>query len=365
MNPIFSEGRLRLYLAAWVPVGLFLTVLLRLTSERSWPEAAALALPLTLVHAFLCLGSWPLCRATPVPGSTFGRIAVAHGSGALLSSGLLTVLGGAWAMVLAHMASDPAITARYWFSAPLVFAVGMLLFVLTASVHYLLLAFETSRAAEQRALELQILARDARMKTLTAQVNPHFLFNALNAISGLAGSDPTSARTTCAMLAGYLRGSLSLGERERITLGDELGLVRHYLAIERVRFGDRLRTQERIGPGSLEVVVPPLLLQPLVENAVTHGIAHSIEGGTVGIATRTEAGRLIIIIDNPADAARPRRSDGGLGIANVRDRLATLYGAQGSIAIEEAGGSFRATLTLPAQVATGPTLALSDMERPA
>ena len=199
-----------------------------------------------------------------------------------------------------------------------------------------------------RSLEAQLQTRDAELRALRAQINPHFLFNGLNAVASLAGSDPARARTMCVMLADFLRRSLGLGQRREIPLEEELDLAERYLEIERVRFGERLRLERDIDPGALGYPVPALLLQPLVENAVTHGIAHSIEGGVVRLTARHVAGRLEISVENPADPDRPPSRGQGLGVANVKSRLASLHPGATRVECHESDGRYRVDVVLPA-----------------
>ena len=170
----------------------------------------------------------------------------------------------------------------------------MLLFLLSLAVHYVLLAFEAAREAERRQLELEILAREAELRALRAQIDPHFLYNSLNSISALTGSDAPGARRMCLLLADFLRNTLEVSARQRIPLAEELALAERYLSIEQVRFGSRLRIERRVDETAPACLVPPLLLQPLVENAVTHGIARLLEGGVIRldvVAARTAGWR--------------------------------------------------------------------------
>jgi two-component system sensor histidine kinase AlgZ len=152
----------------------------------------------------------------------------------------------------------------------------------------------------------------------------------------------------CVMLADFLRRSLALGGHREITLAEELDLAERYLEIERVRFGDRLRLERDVAPQTLRCAVPALLLQPLVENSVTHGIAHSLEGGAVRLAARRSAGRLEIEIDNPADPDRPASRGQGLGLSNVRSRLASLHPGATRVESREVEGRFHIVVLLPA-----------------
>ena len=150
-------------------------------------------------------------------------------------------------------------------------AIGILLAVLG---HYLAGAFQRSLIAERRALEMQVLAREAELKSLRAQLDPHFLFNSLNSVAALIGNDAQAARQMCFLMAQFFRKSLTLARERSIPLAEEITSIETFLAIERVRFGDRLRTKFDVAEDVRNVTVPPLMLQPLVENAVHHGVAH-------------------------------------------------------------------------------------------
>ncbi len=239
---------------------------------------------------------------------------------------------------------------RYRAQAPTLFAAGLLLYLLSAGLHYVLISMESARERERKDSELEILAREAELHALKARIQPHFLYNSLNAIGGLISGNPDGARRMCVELAEFLRRSLSAGERSSIRVGEELELVRHYLDVERIRFGERLTVEEEIEPGGSECLVPPLLLQPLVENAVVHGISTLIEGGTVRLEARRAGNRLRIVIENPFDPDAPARPRGGLGLRLVRERLAALYGADAIFAAKRLDGRHLAIISVPARV---------------
>jgi LytS/YehU family sensor histidine kinase len=203
-------------------------------------------------------------------------------------------------------------------------------------------------------LETSILARDAELKALKAQINPHFLFNSLNSISALTSIDSSKAREMCILLADFLRMTLGLGEKALVPLREELDLLERFLAIEKVRFGERLHVENHIEPQAQSCLLPPLLLQPLVENAIIHGIAGLPNGGTVRISAECSETQLRLSVDNSVDPDAPAPRKGGLGLANVRQRLEARYGKDATLRASAEEELFRVTISLPAEMSEGP-----------
>lgn len=349
MHPIFAQPRrLALYLFVFLQAGLLLGELLVRTAGAPRPQAMALAVPLLLLHSFSCLASWYLCRSMPLGGPHAERLVVTQLAAAALASGLITVIGAAWARGLDGLARFEGGVSFYPGSVTLVFVFALLVYSLSVAVHYLFIASEASRAAARRAYELRLAAQEAELKALKAQIDPHFLFNSLNSISGLVSGEPEQARATCVALAGFLRQSLRMDALTHVPLADELALAESYLAVEQVRFGDRLQVELSHDEDCLHCEVPPLILQPLVENAVRHGVAHLLEGGTVGVAASASGSRLRLEVTNRCDPDRPRTAGKGIGLDNVRRRLDASFGQDASLKILEETDRFQATVTLPA-----------------
>jgi LytS/YehU family sensor histidine kinase len=216
---------------------------------------------------------------------------------------------------------------------------------------------DASRAAQARAMETSILARDAELKALKAQINPHFLFNSLNSISALTSIDAARAREMCILLADFLRMTLGLGEKAQVSLHEELELLQRFLAIEKVRFGERLQVDAHVEAQADGCLVPPLLLQPLVENAIIHGISTLPAGGTVRIAAECSGGQLRLSIENSVDPDAPLARKGGLGLANVRQRLEVRYGKEATMRTTAEEEMFRVVISLPAEMAAAPNAA--------
>jgi two-component system, LytTR family, sensor histidine kinase AlgZ len=349
MHPILADHRRTFaYMGAWELLGVLLAALLVFSGSFSWAPALAMAMPLTAAYAFACLAAFWVCRAAPLRMAGVGRVAATQFAAATISASMWLLASQAWAAAFASAGVFPGVVERQRRAAPLLFAMGFLLFLLSAALHYLLLALEDSRVAETEALRFQILSREAELRALRAQIHPHFLFNSLNSISALVVSRPDEARRMCVLLADFLRRSLALGARDRVPLADELALAEDLLAIEKVRFGARLDYVPHVEDEALACLVPPLLLQPLVENAVTHGIAQCLEGGTVRLDARRLAERLVVAIENPRDSSAPARKGAGIGIENVRRRLETLFGREAELRLRPQGDLFRVELELPA-----------------
>ncbi|GJI89216.1 sensor histidine kinase [Duganella hordei] len=195
--------------------------------------------------------------------------------------------------------------------------------------------------------QAQSAARDAELRALRLQVNPHFLFNSLNAISALVSAQSNrEANRMLACVADFLRATLAHDGRHEHALADELALLDAYLAIEKARLGERLRLTMKAGPDLLDSVVPYLMLQPLVENAIRHGIAALAAPGRLDILVERAGARLLIGVQN--DGQQPAREGSGIGLANVRERLRHLYGADQEVdAGWRADGRFHVRISMP------------------
>jgi two-component system, LytTR family, sensor histidine kinase AlgZ len=154
----------------------------------------------------------------------------------------------------------------------------------------------------------------------------------------------------CALLADFLRKSLAVGERASIPVEEELALARTYLAVEGRRFGSRLVVEEDVEEGGKSGLLPPLLLQPLIENAVRHGIASRLDGGVVKLEAKTVGSTLRLAVENPVDPDSASRPGHGLGLANVRERLQARYGSEAFLETRRLTDRFRVVLSLPLEV---------------
>jgi two-component system, LytTR family, sensor histidine kinase AlgZ len=355
MHPILLNfRRLGLYLLAWTFLAILVVDQLATSGELGWAQGVVLGIPLTLLYAFICLSSWYACRLTPLRLRSIESLLTIHLAGSIVASFIWIVIARGAVMVLSALKLFPGSREHLARAAGLLFGLGVVFYLLTVAMHYVLLASEASRQAEERAAQAQILAREAELRALRAQVNPHFLFNSLHSISALTTLDSEKAREMCILLGDFLRRTLGVGEKTLIPLADEFALVEGFLRIEKVRFGPRLSFDEQTESGAMEALVPPLILQPLVENAIVHGISGLPEGGWIRLAARRRnAQELEIVLENRFDTETPALARNGVGLANVRRRLEAKYGSRADVRVDRDGDCFRVSLRLPLEEKVG------------
>lgn len=351
MHPIIGNlRRLVLYLLAWIPLTAVLSGAVRYSGGMDWTRALTITTPLCVILAFDLLGAWYLCKAIPAEKTALARLLTNQLVAAIVTSAVWVLLAKGLADLLTSFSTSfSGLNEQVNHVYSLLFTTGLLLYLLAVALYYVMLSVDLSRQAEQREAKANLLARDSELKALKAQVNPHFLFNSLNSISALTSVDAKRAREMCILLADFLRSTLGLGEKTAIPVSEELQLIRAFLAVEKVRFGQRLIVQEYVDPQALDWVVPPLLLQPLVENAVNHGVSNLLEGGWIKLEIKTAGNELSLLVENNFDRDAPSRPGTGTGLKNVRQRLEARYGPRASLVLDNSGDIFRVEINLPAE----------------
>jgi two-component system LytT family sensor kinase len=249
---------------------------------------------------------------------------------------------------------------RIFYFAPQNWWTGALIVLATVLCVAIPIKIWNSARIEHRLQEQEKLLMAAQMDALASQIQPHFLFNTLTSISSLIRSQPETARMLIVKLSGLLRRLLR-SQEHFVTLREELEAIDEYLDIESIRFGPRLRVEKAIDPDSLDVVVPSMLLQPLVENSIKHGLAPKIGEGRITIRSVRQNGQTVIdIIDNGVGVAHGRMErawTGGIGLRNVNERLRVIYGANYQLHLDSVPGEGTCArivvpeLSVPARIA--------------
>ena len=306
-----------------------------------------------LLYALLTPFVFRASRRLPLEPPHLSRNILLHVGGALGMCVAWAALGTLLRLeIFPHTENATAqklwLTFVSWVLITLPFGVGV--YFALVGIQHSFFYFGQARERETQAARLAAQLSEARLSALRMQLNPHFLFNSLNAITVLVRDHNTAAASrTLELLSDLLRQVLRTDETHETTLSDELDFLERYLAIEQVRFSDRLRPHIEIDPAVARAAVPRFLLQPLVENALRHGIARRANAGLVHVSAYREDNQLVLTVrdDGPGLYTSPDTAS-GVGLSNTRARLAALYGGNATLEVGNAeGGGVIATVRLP------------------
>jgi len=311
----------------WTLIGLSFACQFHISSsmaglEVTWRQAINYALGDWYVFALLSVPVIRLARTFHFEAGTRGRSLAFHLVGSALFSlayMLLRAWVGAWQSEASFAEAFRPLLVKTWHF-------NFLIYWVMVAVACAFDFYRKYRERELRAIELEKRLAQAKLQALQMQLNPHFLFNSLHSISALMHQDLEAADRMISRLSELLRAALENTETQEVSLRQELEFLKRYLEIEHVRFGSRLEVEVRAAPETLEARVPNLILQPLVENAIRHGIEPHARPGRIRLLARREADQLALEVhDNGGGLASPSPVD-GVGLANTRARLRALYG---------------------------------------
>lgn len=324
----------------WVPVGALFTTIIMAAHQAPILDAALISLRMIVAGAVLGVFVRRFAERLPWPHPFRVSFAALHAAAAI-------VYASAWILVISLMESalrgtvslvvGPGLTAYL--------VLGMWLYIMVAAVTYATLATE-------RAADAESLAARARLAALRAQLNPHFLFNALHSVMHLIPREPARAAQATEQLGGLLRRSIE-EDRDVVTLGEEQEFVERYLNIERLRLGERLHIEIDISDAAAQAVIPSFALLTLVENAVRHSVQQRVDPTTVSVRAWVDHDALWVTVHDTGAGMQMKGpgQDGGTGHRHLRDRLVALYGASARLDLingtETTGGGFLARLTVP------------------
>ncbi len=344
MSPLLTDGRrTALYVLAWVLLGLAVALLARVWGGPAWAAALAFTLPMVGLLGLMTTSAYFVCRAEPLTQGRGWRSGLRYGLAALTSGGLWTGVCVAWQQALGATELPDAAIVVLWVA-------GSVSYLLVLLGHDVWSAVTTLRAAQDSMAQAQLELRDAQLQALRMQIQPHFLFNSLNSISALTSIDPAAARDMTLELAQFFRATLELSEKELLPLREELELCQRFLAIEKIRYGERLQVELDVSAGAAQVMLAPMLIQPLVENAIKHGIRHLPQGGLLQVQALTRDGWLYVRVRNPvASVSGPHAGATGTGLRNIAARLRSRYGDRSRLSAQQIGEVYVVELVLPIQ----------------
>lgn len=354
MHPILSNVRTLLwYVFAWVILGIVLAWTLIEIYAVDWNSALVFALPAAQLFGFILTSTYYVCRSLPFRQRTGLRVLMVFGSASLMSSIVWVSLSVAWSNVIGEMGihAAPVLIDRQF--TILVFIIAILLYLVSLLANDVFIAFENIRSAERQQAANQLLARDAELQMLRSQINPHFLFNSLNSISALTAIDAAAARSMAIELGSFYRKTLAISARQQISLSEEIELCEHFVAIEKIRFGDKLQVHWTVESSASAAQVPAMFLQPLLENAIKHGICNLSDGGTLNdggtieIKIFTQGARLHIVIENPVAEELSTTKGTATGLKNVKARMLNLYQEHARVSWQEMHNRFSVEIIIP------------------
>jgi two-component system LytT family sensor kinase len=343
------ENRVRL--AVWWLVWLFLALgqaLLYYFAYGSFVSVSIIDSILSLlIYSGIAFSLWyPFSYFNKTSGKPAGLITN------LVASGLITVT--LWILlsklIMQLIIPDQDNYLNYW-NATFTYRIGSGVFIygLVVLTYFLFESLYNLSEKKAREAKLESLVKETELKMLRSQINPHFLFNSLNSISSLTITDPEKARTMVVKLSDFMRYALSRKDEQPVTLQSELDNLRLYLDIEKVRFGERLSIEEQIEPGCLETKIPVMILQPLYENAIKHGVYESTEKVTITTSVSASKGYIEMTISNNFDPEASSVKGTGTGLFNVSRRLELLYGNKAILKTEKQNSIFTVKIYIPAE----------------
>ena len=345
-HPITGNRRsILIYSFVWLVISALQGFMFWYFMRFQWSVIVTDAFLSSLLFGFLGLLAWYPTRYIPFQRQSPLYSLLAHVVAGLLVLGMWVVISMGILDALFSNQSD----YLEFLNKSLVWRaiLGGLVYLVLVLIYYLVSNSQKLQERAQQEERLRSLVREAELSMLKSQINPHFLFNSLNSISSLTMSNPGEARDMIIRLSDFLRYSLKHRENEYVPLKEELGRMKDYLAIEKIRFGDKLQYVIDISGECESFPVPTMIFQPLFENAIRHSVYESLEPVTIRFDCHPENGFMKTVVSNDYDPAIPIRKGTGVGLQNVRQRIELAYKDKGSVNWKGEEGNFEVTILFP------------------
>jgi len=351
VDPSGPRKRYRIWLvvAGWMTAAVIHAVALNASGAVPFEDG----LPSAVVsHAVLGILVWQVCRAHAWLELWKRRPVYAVSVHTTVGVGTLAIWGAAEAGFARFRYGENFWQLAYADSWTLQLLTAVFLYAAAVGLGVIVESFDREQLRQQREAELELLAREAELNAIKSQLQPHFLLNSLNSILALVEHDPARAKAMLERLASLLQSVFDRLDEPLVLLHRELDTIRDYLQIEQVRFEDRLRFAIEMDGGAEQVTVPPFLLQPLVENAVKHGIQPHARQGEVRVTARRQGARVHVVVSDTGSGPSGSQGTSGRGIDLTRRRLRATYGDNGALLsmARGGGGGFTVSLDLPVEL---------------
>ena len=346
INPFVKNVKsFSIYLLSWILIFLVHSSILFYIIELPILICLADSLAYNLLFMILGLSFWYSTKFISFEIYSSIRIVTNHLTAAFFASGIWIALGY---LILSNIFQSDRIYLNFLYDSLVWrFFIGMLYYLIIVAIIYIIIYYSNFQEKVLKEAELKSLVKEAELKSLKYQINPHFIFNSLNSISALTMSQPDLAREMTINLSNFLRKTLSTNEVKKNKLCDELANVKLYLDIEKIRFGERFTYTEDLAEGCKHIEVPNMILQPVFENAIKHGVYESIEPVEIKFTCEEQIDYLKLTITNDYDEEAIPHKGEGIGISNIQSRLRMIYNQDNLLKFSRRDGLFTVTIFIP------------------
>ena len=347
MHPLFSSNRGMLAITVlWLALSFLLTFVVSEYLRVLLPSVLHLFVPWYFVLLFFCLPNFYICNRLPLDSTRIPPLFGAQAASTIATVGIWMAVGFLWAKHGPDIDTDSL--AVYKSSMHINAAIGTALYLFWIIAHYIWLTASGNEADNSEILAQKLLISQIELQVVRATLHPHFLYNSLNMLANLSLTAPEKIHSLCVQMSDFLRYSVSYAKKEQVTVEDEVVHIQNYLDIEKERFGSKLKIDYIVDDAARSEAMLPLVLFPLVENSIKHGIDSSIDGGYITIEIRKQDGRLLFEISNSFDPLGIKPLSTGLGQQSLRKRIVSHYGSTARMNLYKEENRYRVTLSLPA-----------------
>ncbi len=346
MNPILKNRiYFFIYTGVWLTILVVHSIILSYSYDFGWQFSITESTVYIILFAFLGLGLWFPVYYSDFSKSSYISIIFQQVFACIISVGIWLLIS--YLLLNGIFGSNENYSIYLKSSLPWRIGTGILFYTLVVLTYYLITIYNNFKDKLVKESELKSLVKESELKSLKAQINPHFLFNSLNSISSLTIISPEKAQEMVIKLSDFLRYSLSHSQEQLTSLEEELANINRYLDIEKTRFGKRLQVEKQLDDSCYSKILPGLILQPLIENAIKYGLYESIDKSRIEIECKCNNTLLEVILRNDYDTDLITNKGEGIGISNIKRRMGIIYNRDDLLSIHKTNNIFEVTLRFP------------------
>ncbi|MGD8780390.1 MAG: histidine kinase [Ignavibacteria bacterium] len=341
------KSNLQVYLLVWSALLFIHFTIIYFEIELSLEAALADSLVFNIMYIIIGASFWYPVKYMSIDIYSTPRLILNHLAAALITTALWLT---ACYFILTNLFEFSESYYKFLVSSLIWrYAIGILFYAVIVSIIYVYVIYSGYKEKELNESNLKVLVKEAELKSLKYQINPHFIFNSLNSISSLTMSNPERAQEMTIKLSEFMRSTVSKNEMQKTPLTEEIKNARLYLEIEKVRFEDKFEYIENISEACEKIKVPSMILQPIFENAIKHGVYESIEKVIITLTCKEENNYLKITVENNFDIDAVPRKGEGIGLQNIKNRLKLIYNHENLITYSKEKNIFRVNIYIPLQ----------------